>query len=109
MENEQTSSSIPKYENIRVRSGVLPSIMQIFGWVYFAVSLIGGISLIINSTTLKNVPTDGYYSQNIKVVNYAYRTMGIAGVISSILVLLLCLGIARIIEQNIYLIKKQNT
>ena len=109
MENEQTSLSIPKYENIRVRSSVLPLTIQIFGWVYFAFSLIGGISLIINSTTTNNVSTGGYYSQNIEVVNYAYRTMGIAGVISSILVLLLCLGIARIIEQNIYLIKKQHT
>jgi hypothetical protein len=64
--------------------------IQAVGTIYFCLSLIGGIYLIITATD----------------VNYFFRSIGIIGIISSLIVLLICLGVAKIIKQNIYIINK---
>jgi hypothetical protein len=89
-------------------SKYLPLWIQVIGTIYFCLSLIGGIILIVTSTETHTVYTPGLFSREdvVTTVNYFYRSMGIVGIISSLVVLLICLGVAKIIEQNIFIINK---
>jgi hypothetical protein len=75
------------------------NIINIAGWIYFAVSLLGGITLLASASTKQYILL-GY----VDTTNYAYLCLGIAGIVSSFIVLLICSGISLIIKQNAYLI-----
>jgi hypothetical protein len=80
----------------------LANAINIAGWFYFVVSLLGGITLITSAYTKQYILL-GY----VDTTNYAYLCLGIAGVVSSFIVLLICSGISLIIKQNAYLISNK--
>lgn len=84
----------------------LPISLNLFGTLYFLFSFIGGIILWSQSKEEVWVSGSLYISGHYEtVINYVARSIGVAGVFSSIVVLLICTGIARAINQNIYIIE----
>ena len=81
--------------------------MLVVGWIYFLLSLIGGIIIWVNSSETHYQSGSLFQSgEYVETVNYTMRSIGIVGVFTSIIVLLICCGIARAIKQNIFIIKK---
>lgn len=76
----------------------LPQGLRIAGWVYFILNIIGAIFIFANAT--KDIP-----GQGDPVIDYVYIIFAISFIFTSSIILLMCLGIARIIEQNVYLIR----
>jgi len=79
------------------------------GWIYFLLGLLGGLILIFNSKET-HYERGSLYSigETVTTTNYFNLAFGVVGIISCAIVLLLCLGLARVMEQNIYLINKEN-
>jgi hypothetical protein len=94
--SNQSLSSFAPY----LVSSHLAILLRVVGWIYFLLSLVGGIYLIANAKQF-------LYSSFEYVVNYYYMALGIVGIFSSLIVLLICVGIARIIEQNIFIINSK--
>ena len=85
----------------------LPNWIIAIGWIYFLISLIGGIFIWANSSETYYQSGGLYRSgEYVETVNYAMRSIGIIGVFTSIIVLLICCGIGRVIKQNIFIINK---
>ena len=94
--SNQSLSSFAPY----LVSAHLAILLRVVGWIYFLLSLVGGIYLISNAKQF-------LYSSFEYVINYYYMALGIVGIFSSLIVLLICVGIARIIEQNIFIINRK--
>lgn len=100
MENKASSSTFTDQENrtyqsdhliiSRLTGNELPFVLKFFGGLYFLLSFIGGVVLWANHSDAED----------------SLLSIGIIGVITSIIVLLICLGIAKTIEQNSFIIKK---
>ena len=100
---KQDSESVTSDKLKALQSVSLAGGLKFIGWLYLLISLIGGIVLIAKSkvTHIESLYTMEYSTS----INYAYRALGIMGIITSLIVLLVCLGIAKIIQQNAYLLK----
>ena len=83
-----------------------PSALRGFGSVYFILSIIGSIVLFANAKTSSYISGGLFRSgEYIHSTNYTFIAMGIASILTSFIVLLICVGIARVMEQNIYIIR----
>jgi len=82
-------------------SNDLPGTIEGVGIFYFILSFIGGIYLI---ATAKETIQIGVSTQSF--TNPIQIALGISGIITGFIVLILCLGLARVINQNIYIIKR---
>lgn len=76
----------------------LPQGLRIAGWAYFILNVIGAIYLFANATV--DIP-----GQGDPVANYLYIVLALSLIFTGTIILLLCMGIARIIEQNVYMIR----
>ncbi|MGK9477903.1 hypothetical protein [Melioribacter sp. OK-6-Me] len=85
----------------RIFSSEIAIWLKAMGWIYFALSFIGGFVLI--GRAFEWVYNGERFE---RILNPALFSMGVASVITSVIVLLICLGIARVIEQNISLYKQ---
>ena len=94
----------------KLQSDRIAYLLKIAGWIYFGLSLIGGVILILSASEQIYV-SNGFYSAGkyVERFNTAYLAFGIVGILSSIIILLICLGLALIIEQNIMLIQKKKS
>lgn len=88
-----------KWDSKYVSTSIAAGLTSV-GWIYFLLSILGSIALLVN--VKQKVYVRGVYET---VTNEMFIVFGIAGVMSSILVLLICLGIARAIEQNVFIIR----
>ncbi len=91
-------------------SKTIITVLNSIGIIYFFLGLVGGAALLFTSVKEVYVPPSGLFEQGTykTVINNSFVVYGIMGIISSIVVWAICFGIARIIEQNIYLIQKDN-
>ncbi len=92
---EETKKVNPYLINTKLATG-----LETMGILYFVLNIIGSIVLIISAF--------GEDYKGFHYVNYEYIIYGIAFFFSSLIIMLICLGISRIIEQNIYLINNNH-
>lgn len=67
--------------------------LRLIGWLYFIISFLGGIVLIVNAQGTYDTPT-----------NYVNIALGIVGIMTSAIVVSFLCGIARIIDQNNFIL-----
>lgn len=98
------------YKPSYLTKSTLSSGLRVFGWIYFFLSILGGISLLGSKVGNSYRSIDDIINGNdtYESVNNILQIAGLAGIISGVFVLLDCLGVSRIIDQNTYIIKNSN-
>ena len=100
MPNQKDTSSNNKGEYNGTND--LALYLKIAGTLYFIFSFIASIILFANTEYERFIPGGSLLSSGNyeKGTNYLFISLGIAGLLSGVIILFLCLGVAKIIEQN---------
>jgi hypothetical protein len=99
-ENSETGKRVSYDKKLLNDSYAL--LLQTLGVLYFVASIIGGIITILAS----NVEYVGDYGARHQETDSFMLGTGIAIIVVGFIAMFICLGIARVIEQNIFIIKE---
>lgn len=104
LDNQQISIATPILE---LEGEGMATALRVISVIYGILCFFGALLLFHESKQVNYIQADSLFSmsETETIYNNTFIAIGVGSVISSIIIILICFGIARIIDQNIQLAK----